>query len=487
MTVSASDFGRDVGASATGTFLDTSHHATVDEALRASEERFRRLFYGHAACMLILDPGTGRITDANDAAARFYGWSIDQLRTMRIQQINTLPPEAVEREMSAAASSSKASFEFQHRLADGSIRDVEVFSNRVETGGGGAVLYSIVHDISDRKRIEHKLKESEERLRLLAENASDVIFVRDMETTGFRYVSPSVTRQRGYAVEEAMQQSVEDSMTPASYAAICERMPDRIHAFNSGGADFHTDVIEQHCKDGSTVWVEVHNRYARNEHTGHIEVIGVSHDITERLRVEAALQRTAALLQRAEDVARLGHWEFCLDDRILHASAGAARIYGFDDTEISLGRVQACALGEYLDGALRDLIENGKPYDTEFRIRNAATGRIVDVHSRAEFDQTTRMVFGIVQDITERKRIEVEREKLILQLESAIEHVKTLKGIVPICSSCKKIRDDRGFWEQVEAYVSRHTEAQFSHGICPDCLDTLYPDLAPLLKAKTPL
>ena len=135
-----------------------------------------------------------------------------------------------------------------------------MFSNRVETGGGGAVLYSTVHDISDRKRIEHKLKESEERLRLLAENASDVIFVRDMETTGFRYVSPSVTRQRGYAVEEAMQQSVEDSMTPASYAAICERMPDRIHAFNSGGADFHTDVIEQHCKDGSTVWVEVHNR-----------------------------------------------------------------------------------------------------------------------------------------------------------------------------------------------------------------------------------
>jgi hypothetical protein len=85
------------------------------------------------------------------------------------------------------------------------------------------------------------------------------------------------------------------------------------------------------------------------------------------------------------------------------------------------------------------------------------------------------VVFGVVQDISERKRIETEREALILELKSAAEDIKTLSGILPICASCKKIRDDEGYWEQVEAYVSRHTDARFSHGICPDCMAKIYP------------
>jgi hypothetical protein len=85
-------------------------------------------------------------------------------------------------------------------------------------------------------------------------------------------------------------------------------------------------------------------------------------------------------------------------------------------------------------------------------------------------------VFGVVQDITDRKRIEDERERLIVELQQAIEQVKTLSGIVPICAHCKKIRNDRGYWEQVEAYVSEHTEAEFSHSICPHCFELFYPE-----------
>ncbi|MBZ0265008.1 PAS domain-containing protein [bacterium] len=74
-----------------------------------------------------------------------------------------------------------------------------------------------------------------------------------------------------------------------------------------------------------------------------------------------------------------------------------------------------------------------------------------------------------VTDISEAKRLEAE-------LHKAIEQVKTLRGIVPICSSCKKIRNDKGFWEMLEVYINEHTEAQFSHGVCPDCMKKLYPD-----------
>ncbi len=73
---------------------------------------------------------------------------------------------------------------------------------------------------------------------------------------------------------------------------------------------------------------------------------------------------------------------------------------------------------------------------------------------------------------------EAEREALIASLTKALEDVKTLRGIVPICASCKRVRDDKGYWSQVEAYVSRHTEAQFSHGVCPECAARLYPDYA---------
>jgi len=72
---------------------------------------------------------------------------------------------------------------------------------------------------------------------------------------------------------------------------------------------------------------------------------------------------------------------------------------------------------------------------------------------------------------------EMEREKVILQLQDALTKVKTLSGLLPICSSCKKIRDDKGYWNQIEAYIRDHSEAEFSHGICPECMKELYPDL----------
>ncbi len=78
----------------------------------------------------------------------------------------------------------------------------------------------------------------------------------------------------------------------------------------------------------------------------------------------------------------------------------------------------------------------------------------------------------------ERRRSYEEKERLITELQSALAEVKTLSGLLPICASCKKIRDDQGYWNQIEDYVSRHSAATFSHGICPDCAKRLYPDIA---------
>lgn len=74
------------------------------------------------------------------------------------------------------------------------------------------------------------------------------------------------------------------------------------------------------------------------------------------------------------------------------------------------------------------------------------------------------------------RNAEMEREKLIEKLEKALEEIKTLKGIIPLCSFCKKIRNDKGFWEQVDVYISHHSDADISHSVCPDCLKEYYPD-----------
>ncbi len=84
---------------------------------------------------------------------------------------------------------------------------------------------------------------------------------------------------------------------------------------------------------------------------------------------------------------------------------------------------------------------------------------------------------ALKQEIEERKRVEEEREKLIYELQQALEKVKTLSGLLPICSGCKKIRDDQGYWNQMEEYIRDHSEADFTHSICPECVKELYPEL----------
>jgi len=88
-------------------------------------------------------------------------------------------------------------------------------------------------------------------------------------------------------------------------------------------------------------------------------------------------------------------------------------------------------------------------------------------------------IIGIVeslQDISKRKRAEDAKEDLIEDLQNALEEVNLLSGFLPICASCKKIRDDKGYWNQIESYIRDHSEVEFSHGICPDCAKELYPD-----------
>ena len=93
---------------------------------------------------------------------------------------------------------------------------------------------------------------------------------------------------------------------------------------------------------------------------------------------------------------------------------------------------------------------------------------------------------AVKEDITARKQTEAERDQLIKDLQDALANVKSLSGLLPICAGCKKIRDDKGYWSQVENYIQKHSDATFTHGLCPDCIKKLYPDLAEGVLGESP-
>lgn len=120
------------------------------------------MFERHSAVMLLIEPETGRIMDANSSAERFYGYTISQLQSMCIQEINILPSVEVEAQRSLALKERRNYFVFPHRLANGEVRKVEVHSSPIKLNGTNT-LFSIIHDITDREIAENALRESEEK------------------------------------------------------------------------------------------------------------------------------------------------------------------------------------------------------------------------------------------------------------------------------------------------------------------------------------
>lgn len=119
----------------------------------------------------------------------------------------------------------------------------------------------------------------------------------------------------------------------------------------------------------------------------------------------------------------------------------------------------------------------GRPFQSEVRVLTPTGIKWIQLSSMPSPQRYEGEVLwsGVILDITGRKRAEEEKNQLVLELRAALDKIRKLEGIIPICSFCKKIRDDEGGWEPVDVYIRRHSETDFSHGICPDCAREHYP------------
>jgi PAS domain S-box-containing protein len=138
------------------------------------------------------------------------------------------------------------------------------------------------------------------------------------------------------------------------------------------------------------------------------------------------------------------------------------------DWDAHLNKEQILELAKTVDDV-------GHHFETHHRRKD---GSLIDVElsNNGTVYRGKKLVFCICRDISHRKKVEKEREEIIKELRESLAEIKTLRGILPLCSFCKKVRDDKGYWEQVDIYISKHSEADISHSICPECLKKHYPD-----------
>ncbi|MCF6246644.1 MAG: PAS domain S-box protein [Desulfobacula sp.] len=215
-------------------------------------------------------------------------------------------------------------------------------------------------------------------------------------------------------------------------------------------------------------------------------LIGIITDITNRKKEEEAVNINKERFEKISFSANDAIIQMNHNGEIVFWNPAAEKIFGYTKEEvINKDLHQLLVPARYL----LNFVKGFKKF--KHTGRGAVIGKKVELFAMrkdgSEFEIELSLssfkahdiwnTVGIVRDISERKIIEKEKEQLILNLKTALDEIKTLKGIVPICANCKKIRDGKGHWNHLETYIQKHSKAEFSHGICPDCVKTLYPGL----------
>ena len=224
-------------------------------------------------------------------------------------------------------------------------------------------------------------------------------------------------------------------------------------------------------------------------------IVGISHDITEQKRAEQALADSE---RRLADIIEFLPDPTCVIDiegRVVAWNRAMEKLSGIKKEAI-LGKgdyaYSVPFYGEPRPTLIDLVLKRDSDYEKQYLSINEVNGdlfasvafssslgidgRYFEGTAGKLYDSEGNVVGAIetVRDITAMKRAEQERERLISELQDALANVRTLKGLLPICSACKKIRDDKGYWTRIEAYIKRHAEVDFSHSLCPECAEKLY-------------
>ena len=316
------------------------------------------------------------------------------------------------------------------------------------------------------------LRASEVRYRRLFEAARDGILILDAETGMILDVNPFLIELLGYSREAFLGTKVWE----LGFFKDIVANQDNFEELQQKGYLRYEDLPLE-TSDGRRIEVEfVSNVYLVN----HQKVIQCNiRDITGRKRMEEKLRQLSRAVEQSPASIVITNPAGDIE----YANPKFINVTGYTLAEILGKNPRILKSGEISPETYRELwqtITAGKEWRGEFHNKKKngelywESASISPIRDRA--GRVTHYV-AVKEDITARKQNEAEHDQLIQDLHDALANVKSLSGLLPICAGCKKIRDDKGYWSQVESYIQMHSEAKFSHGMCPDCLKKWYPDL----------
>ncbi len=265
-----------------GTHTDITDLKLAEKTLENSEKRFRMLFEQNNAVMILVDPKTGMIIDANHAASKFYGYPLNKLRSMNIEQINQLPSEEIRKARESVIQGGKY-FIFPHKLEGGEIRTVEVFSSPMQYGDE-IILFSIINDITEQKKAEDTLRKSEETFRSLICNSTDLIRILDEEGQ-IIFDSPSSERILGYSEGYFIGKNPLDFIHPDDLELVAHDL-EEVYEKRNPGIPTEFRILKA---DGEYLPVESISQNMMNV-PGIDGIVVTTHPIKERKEMEEALR-----------------------------------------------------------------------------------------------------------------------------------------------------------------------------------------------------
>ena len=319
----------------------------------------------------------------------------------------------------------------------------------------------------ERLEAEAALRESEAWCRTFFEHSSDGVFCLSLNCEIVR-VNQSFARLHGYSVEELLNKELKELDTPQTSQLYSERLR-RILA-----GECLTFEVEHYHKDGHALHLEVATSLITVG--GHPYVLASHRDITERKQAEEAARQSHQ--QVANILASISDAFFSMDDdmTVTYFNPAAERLLGRPGRDV-IGRklmdvfpeARGSIFHERYQQAIRE--KCSLSFETYFEVEPYRNWYDVRVYPQNEG------ISVYFQITTERKQAEQALRQKNAELQAALAQVKTLTGLIPICAGCKKIRDDQNFWHQVDSYIAAHTDATFTHSLCPACTKKYYPEL----------
>jgi len=408
-----------------GLFLaDRIRRKEMADCTRKSEELFRKVFTDHRAVKLLIDPENGNILDANKAASAFYGWPRAELLEKSVFDLNVLSREELAPRLAQAREGEQTHFDFEHRLADGTTRFVEVFSSAF-TVGDKRMIHSIIHDVTAKKRAEAALLESENRLHLAVDGSGLGLWDWDIRTDTliFNKRWADLIGSQSVPLEPTPISVWRERVLPEDWAEVDKRLEDHF----AGKTDFYEFSPRMRRKGGDIAWMQVRGKVVERDAEGNpVRMLGTMEDVTERKRQQEVIEREVRRRKVLMDNSNDGILIIDSEHRIVETNRRFAEMLGYTEQEI-LGMQTWEYEAEYDEKAVRegfaDLPSVNMVIESRHRRKD---GTLLDVEVSLTGSEVMgeRLVMAIVRDISGRKqaqaalRTEKERAEAANQAKS---------------------------------------------------------------------